>query len=74
MLTNLKNLDYGNIKAADYNTVNDYYDIKVTGITEELMDKNIVFCIYVTLFGNLLEQVRLTSFVGLIVLTGFLVN
>ena len=29
------------------NTVNDYYDIKVTGITQELMDKNIVFCIYV---------------------------
>lgn len=32
-----------------------------------------LFCIYVTLFGNFLEQVRLTSFVALIVLMGFLV-
>ena len=31
------------------------------------------FCIYVTLFANFLEQIRLTSFVGLIVLMGFLV-
>ena len=32
-----------------------------------------VFCIYVTLFANLLVQVRLTSFVAFIVLIGFLV-
>ena len=32
-----------------------------------------LFCIYVTLFGNFLEQVRLTSFMALIVMAGFLV-
>ena len=31
-----------------------------------------LFCIYVTLFANVLEQVRLTSFMGLIVVMGFL--
>ena len=31
-----------------------------------------VFCIYVTLFANFLEQVRLTSFMGLIIVMGFL--
>ncbi len=32
-----------------------------------------LFCIYVTLFATWLDQVRLTSFVGLIVLMGYLV-
>ena len=31
-----------------------------------------VFCIYVTLFANVLEQVRLTSFMGLIIIMGYL--
>lgn len=31
-----------------------------------------LFCIYVTLFATFLEEIRLTSFVGLIVLLGFL--
>ena len=31
-----------------------------------------VFCLYVTLFANFLEQVRLSSFMGLIVVMGFL--
>ena len=31
-----------------------------------------LFCIYVTLFANFLEQVRLTSFMGLIIVMGFL--
>lgn len=31
-----------------------------------------LFCIYVTLFANFLEQVRLTSFVGLIIVMGYL--
>ena len=31
-----------------------------------------LFCIYVTLFANFLEQVRLTSFMGLIIIMGFL--
>ena len=31
-----------------------------------------LFCIYVTLFGNFLEQTRLTSFVGLIIVMGYL--
>ena len=31
-----------------------------------------LFCIYVTLFANFLEQVRLTSFVGLILVMGYL--
>ncbi len=32
-----------------------------------------LFCIYVTLFANFLEQVRLTSFMGLIIVMGYLV-
>ena len=31
-----------------------------------------LYCIYVTLFANMLEQARLTSFMGLIVIMGFL--
>ena len=31
-----------------------------------------LFCIYVTLFANFLEQVRLTSFMGLIIIMGYL--
>lgn len=31
-----------------------------------------VFCIYVTLWGNLLEQARLSSFVGLLIVLGYL--
>ena len=31
-----------------------------------------LFCIYVTLFANFLEQIRLSSFLGLVVLIGFL--
>ncbi len=31
-----------------------------------------VFCIYVTLFANLLDQVRLSSFLGLVIIMGFL--
>ncbi len=31
-----------------------------------------LFCIYVTLFANFLEQVRLSSFMGLIIVMGFL--
>ena len=31
-----------------------------------------LFCIYVTLFANFMEQVRLSSFLGLIVIIGFL--
>ena len=31
-----------------------------------------LFCIYVTLFANFLEQVRLTSFMGLVIVMGFL--
>jgi len=31
-----------------------------------------LFCIYVTLFANFLEQVRMTSFMGLVVIMGFL--
>ena len=31
-----------------------------------------LFCIYVTLFANFLEQVRLSSFLGLIIIMGFL--
>lgn len=31
-----------------------------------------VFCIYVTLFANFLEQVRLSSFMGLVVVMGYL--
>ena len=30
------------------------------------------FCIYVTLFANFLEQVRMTSFMGLVIIMGFL--
>ena len=32
-----------------------------------------VFCLYVTLFANFLEQVRLSSFMGMIVVMGFLI-
>ena len=32
-----------------------------------------LFCIYVTLWGTMLEEKRLTSFVGLIIMMGFLV-
>ena len=32
-----------------------------------------LFCIYVTLFANFLEQVRLSSFLGLVVIAGFLI-
>ena len=32
-----------------------------------------VWCIYVTLFATFLEEIRLTSFLGLIILLGFLV-
>ena len=32
-----------------------------------------LFCIYVTLFANFLEQVRLTSFMGLIIVIGYLI-
>ena len=32
-----------------------------------------VFCIYVTLFASWLEEIRLSSFVGLIVLIGYIV-
>ncbi len=31
-----------------------------------------VFCIYVTLFANFLEQVRMTSFMGMVIIMGFL--
>ena len=31
-----------------------------------------LFCIYVTLFANFLEQVRMTSFIGLVIVMGFL--
>ncbi len=31
-----------------------------------------LFCIYVTLFANFLEQIRLTSFMGLIIVIGYL--
>ncbi len=31
-----------------------------------------VFCIYVTLFANFLDQVRLSSFLGLVIIMGFL--
>ena len=31
-----------------------------------------LFCIYVTLFANFLEQVRMTSFMGLVIIMGFL--
>ena len=31
-----------------------------------------LFCIYVTLFANYLEQVRMTSFMGLVIIMGFL--
>ena len=31
-----------------------------------------LFCIYVTLFANFMEQIRLSSFLGLVVLIGFL--
>jgi len=31
-----------------------------------------LFCIYVTLWGNFLEQTRLTSFVGFIIIIGYL--
>ncbi|MBR0367585.1 MAG: TRAP transporter fused permease subunit, partial [Clostridia bacterium] len=31
-----------------------------------------LFCIYVTLFANFLEQVRMTSFMGLVIVMGFL--
>ena len=32
-----------------------------------------VFCIYVTLFANMLEQARMTSFVGLVLIMGYLI-
>ena len=32
-----------------------------------------LFCIYVTLFATFLEEIRLTSFLGLIILMGFLI-
>ena len=32
-----------------------------------------VWCIYVTLFATFLEEIRLTSFMGLIILMGFLI-
>ena len=31
-----------------------------------------LFCIYVTMFANFLEQIRMTSFMGLVILMGFL--
>ncbi len=31
-----------------------------------------LFCLYVTLFANFLEQVRMTSFMGLVIIMGFL--
>ena len=31
-----------------------------------------LFCIYVTLFANLLEQARMTSFMGLVIIMGYL--
>ena len=31
-----------------------------------------LFCLYVTLFANFLEQVRLSSFLGLVIIMGFL--
>ena len=30
-----------------------------------------LFCIYVTLFANFLEQVRLSSFLGLVIIMGY---
>ena len=32
-----------------------------------------VFCIYVTLFANMLEQARMTSFIGLVLIMGYLI-
>ena len=32
-----------------------------------------VFCIYVTLFANMLEQARMMSFIGLVLIMGYLI-
>ena len=42
---------------------------KVVGIILALFS---MYCIYVTLFANFLEQVRLSSFLGLVIVMGYL--
>ena len=42
---------------------------KIVGIILALFS---MYCIYVTLFANFLEQVRLSSFLGLVIVMGYL--
>ena len=42
---------------------------KIVGIILALFS---LYCIYVTLFANFLEQVRLSSFLGLVIVMGYL--
>ena len=48
-----------------------------TGKPKRVIDQLLVafslYCLYVTLFANLLEQARMTSFLGMVVLMGYLI-
>ena len=66
---------------ADVNAIMRKYDRESNTRVWEGIPKTVVgivlaafslFCIYVTLFANFLEQVRLSSFLGLVVIAGFL--
>ena len=78
---NLNDADASFGTAADVEAVMRKYDresnTRVWEGTPKLVVSTILaafslFCIYVTLFANFLEQVRMTSFMGLVIIMGFL--
>ena len=69
--------------AADVEAIMKKYDRESNTRVFEGIPKKIIryffvafslFCIYVTLFANFMEQVRLSSFVGLIIIIGYLMR
>ncbi len=78
---NVPDIDTSTGTAADVEAVMRKYDRESNTRIWEGRPKIIVscilvafslFCLYVTLFANFLEQVRMTSFMGLVIIMGFL--
>lgn len=78
---NMPDIDTSTGTAADVEAVMRKYDRESNTRIWEGRPKIIVscilvafslFCLYVTLFANFLEQVRMTSFMGLVIIMGFL--
>ena len=78
---NMPDIDTSTGTAADVEAVMRKYDRESNTRIWEGTPKIIVscilvafslFCLYVTLFANFLEQVRMTSFMGLVIIMGFL--